>query len=271
MRANPFGPKATLLAAIPFSSLCGILHAQDDANPFGHADKKRAGLIAIIYDIKQTQKREPSGVSWDMYPSVIREFLVAGWDEDVLSRFFRVTRPLYATQVFIPGMSANAAPQAFGVGDLIKPSEWMVHYKGQVLPPRDGIYRFAGYSDDVMAAAVDGKTVLIGARPDMGLNPVWKSNEAPGAAAYNGNLVYGDWIQMRKDQPIDLDVLVGERPGGEFCAFLLYQRQGDTYPKDPAGALILPVFQLAVQDVPGKEGRQAPLFTISKELWKLVP
>ncbi len=258
-------------AALSLTGLCAPLLAQDDANPFGHTDKKRAGLIAIIYDLKQTQKRLPSGVSSGQYPGVIRQFLTAGWDEDILSRFFRVTRPLYATQIFIPGMSAGAAPQAFGVADLIQPSEWMVHYKGQVSPPHDGVYRFVGYSDDVLAAAVDGKTVLIGCRPDMDLGPVWKSKDSPGATAYNGNLVYGDWIEMRKGQPIDLDVLVGERPGGEFCAFLLFQRQGDTYPKDPSGSLILPVFQLAPQDVPDKQGRQSPPFTIAKDLWELVP
>lgn len=259
-----------VIAAALFFGLCGIGRAQEDANPFGHADKERAGLIAIIYDLKQTQKRQPSRVSSGEYPAVIKEFLTKGWDEDVMNRFFRVTRPLYATQIFIPGMSAGAAPKAFGVQDVIKPSEWMVHYKGQVSPPKDGIYRLVGYADDVMAAAVNGKTVLIGCRPDMQLDSVWKSKEPGGANAFNGNLMYGDWVEMHKGQPIDLDVLVGERPGGDFCAFLLYQRQGETYPKDSSGALILPVFQLAPQDVPGKEGRQAPPFTIAREFWELV-
>lgn len=258
------------LFAIALANLCAPLRAQDDPNPFGHADKERAGLIAIIYDLKQTQKRQPSRVSSGEYPAVIKEFLTKGWDEDVMNRFFRVTRPLYATQIFIPGMSAGAAPKAFGIQDVVKPSEWMVHYKGQVSPPKDGIYRFVGYADDVLAAAVNGKTVLVGSRPDMNLPSVWKSKEYPGAAAFNGNLFYGDWVEMHKGQPIDLDVLVGERPGGDFCAFLLYQRQGETYPKDSSGALILPVFQLATQAVPGGEGRQAPPFTIAKELWELV-
>ena len=249
----------------------GVAHAADDASPFGHEDKDHAGLIAIIYDLKQTQKRQPSRVSSGEYPDVIKNFLAKGWDEDVMSRFFRVTRALYATQVFIPGMNAGAAPKAFGVQDVIKPSEWMVHYKGQVSPPSDGIYRFAGYADDVMAAAVNGKTVLIGSRPDMDFSSVWKTKDQPGAYAFNGSLVYGDWVEMHKGQPIDLDVLVGERPGGDFCAFLLYQKQGETYEKDDRGALILPVFQLATQPVPGKDqGHLAPHCTVAAEHWELV-
>lgn len=266
----PFSDAARAAILLPLV-LCGTAHAQDTENLFGQAGDEGKGLIAIIYDLKQTQQRHPSGVSAGEYPAVIREFLLKGWDEDVMNRFFRVTRPLHATQIFIPGMSADAAPKAFGVQDVIRPSEWMVHYKGQVVPPQDGVYRFAGYADDVMAAAVDGQTVLVGCRPDMDLSTVWKSKDREGANAYNGNLVYGDWIEMRKGQPVDLDVLVGERPGGEFCAFLLYQRQGQEYPKGPGGALILPVFQLAAREVPDKEGHRSPPFTIAKELWSLVP
>jgi hypothetical protein len=240
----------------------------EDASPFGHDDKNHAGLIAIIYDLKQTQKRQPSRVSSGEYPAVISDFLSKGWDEEVLNRFFRVTRPLYATQVFIPGMEAGAAPKAFGVQDVIKPSEWVIHYKGQVSPPRDGVYRFAGYADDVMAAAVNGKTVLIGCRPDMDFSSVWKSKESPGAFAFNGNLVYGDWVEMHKGQPIDLDVLVGERPGGDFCAFLLYEIQGQTYGKDKDGKQILPVFQLAAEEVPAKDPGRGPSFIRSPELWQ---
>lgn len=243
--------------------------AEEDEILFGSKEKDAAGLIAIIYDLKQTQARKPSNVSAGEYPDVIKEFLQKGWDELVLNRFFRITRPLYSTQIFIPQISANVAPKAYGVDNVMRPSAWVIHYKGQVSPPEDGTYRFVGYADDVLAVAVNNKTVCIGARPDMEMKSIWKSSDPQeGANAFNGNLVYGDWVPMKKDEPVDLDVLVGERPGGEFGAFLLFQKQGVTYGKDRHGKLVLPVFQLAKQNIPGKDDGRSPPFLKSDLLWK---
>jgi len=248
-----------------------LARGQDDL-VFGSRDKASSGLIAIIYDLKQHQDREPSNVSANEYPDVIKEFLEKNWDENVLNRFFRVTQPLYSTQIFIPRISANAAPKAYGIEDIVRPSNWVIHYKGQVSPPEDGAYRFAGYADDVLVVGVNDRTVCIGARPDMRMESVWESGaEESGAPAHNGRLVYGDWIPMRKDEPIDLDVLVGERPGGDFSAFLLFQKKGVAYPRDRAGKLILPVFQLADRPIPDSDRRLAPPFSKPDQMWKQHP
>ncbi|MEZ0386219.1 MAG: hypothetical protein ACAI34_04065 [Verrucomicrobium sp.] len=258
----------TLAGMLLLAFLCPVHAAEEDEILFGSKEKDAAGLIAIIYDLKQTQSRQPSNVSAGEYPDVVKEFLQKGWDELVLNRFFRITRPLYSTQIFIPRISADVAPKAYGVDNVMRPSAWVIHYKGQVSPPEDGTYRFAGYADDVLAVAVNNKTVCIGARPDMEMKSLWKSTENEGADAFNGNLMYGDWIPMKKGEPIDLDVLVGERPGGDFCAFLLFQKQGVDYPKDRSGKLILPVFQLAPQNIPGKDDGKSPPFQKSGLLWK---
>ncbi len=247
----------------------GNASAQEkDANLFGSSDKDAPGLIAIIYDLKQTQSMQPSQVTAETYPKVVEDFLTKGWNEVVLNKFFRVTRPLYSTQIFIPGMDAGAAPKAYGVDKVMKASCWVIHYKGQVSPPEDGTYRFVGYADDAMAVAVNNKTVLIGSRQDMRMEKIWKTKEKQGAHAFNGNLTYGDWIPLKKDEPVDLDVLVGERPGGDFCAFLLYEKQGQTYQADKNGNPTLPVFQLMPMEIPNKEPAKAPPFARSPETWK---
>ncbi len=242
------------------------LHAQQENSSllFGTSEKDAAGLIAIIYDLKQTQSMQPSQITAETYPEVVKEFVKKGWDEVVLNRFFRVTRPLYSTQIFIPGMDAGGAPKAYGVDKVMRASCWVIHYKGQVSPPEDGTYRFVCYADDMIAVAVNNKTVANGSRQDMRMENVWKSPEKQGAKAFNGELTYGDWIPMKKDTPIDLDILVGERPGGEFAAFLLYQKQGGTYQNDPKGHPILPVFQLSDQPIPGRAGDNAPHATKGK-------
>jgi hypothetical protein len=128
--------------------------AQDSSN-FGSTEKKDSALVGIFYDLKGNPKREP--VNGD-YEETLGQFLKSGWDENVLRRFFRSTRPVYATQIFIPW---GGAPKAFGLEKIVKPLQWFVVYKGQVSPPEDGTYRFVGASDDHMAVAVNGKTCLV--------------------------------------------------------------------------------------------------------------
>jgi len=221
----------------------------EGGNVFGERVLKGAGLIGIIYDLKQDKKRDPS--TGKDYRDVINEFLENNWDESVLNRYFRAVQPLYATQIFIPIMQANAAPAAFGVEKIIKPSRWLIHYKGQVSPPEDGTYRLLCYADDVIFAAINGKVVCQGSRTDVWIDSVWpRQASTKGQAIGNGNLSMGDWVDMKKDEPVDLDVLIGERPGGSFCAFLLYEKKGEVYPEKD-GKRIYPALQLAPGNTPG--------------------
>ncbi|MEZ0386483.1 MAG: hypothetical protein ACAI34_05425, partial [Verrucomicrobium sp.] len=102
---------------------------------FGSSEKTDGAMIGIFYDLKQNQKRESMPTD---YLKTLGEFLDSGWDENVLSRFFRGTKPVYATEVLIPIMKAAAAPQAFHLENVVRPSSWFVIYKGQVSPPEDG-------------------------------------------------------------------------------------------------------------------------------------
>ncbi|MEZ0294992.1 MAG: hypothetical protein ACAI35_00905 [Candidatus Methylacidiphilales bacterium] len=240
--------------------------AAGGTNYFGSEEESEFALVGIIYDLKQTQKREPTRMDAGRgYTSVVEEFMEKGWAESVLNKYFRCARPLYTTQIYIPSMGAGEAPKAFGLEKVIKPSQWIAHYKGQVSPPEPGTYRFVGYADDMLAVAVNEKTVLFGSRFDV---KMWKSTEKPGARAGNGFLTYGDWITIKKDEIIDLDVLVGERPGGTFNAFLLYQKQGETYSQDSQGFPILPLFQLAPFNMQQIDQNKGAKFAPSTKYWK---
>jgi hypothetical protein len=242
--------------------LPAVLLRAADPSLLGSSEVSGTALIGIFYDFKQTQKRQPTQVGPREYPGVVQDFIAKGWDESALKNYFRAGRSLYATQIFIPLMSADLAPKAYNVQDVVRPAAWMAHYKGQVSPPVDGTYRFVGYADDVIAAAVNGKTVMLSSRYNQNY---WKSSQGPGPGAGNGRLCYGDWMQLKKDQPIDLDVLIGEHPGGEFCAFLFYERQGVAYPTQ-GDRTLLPVFQLGPAAIPKDSG--APVLTNNTEYWK---
>lgn len=244
-------------------------NAQDE-DLYGKAKRDNNALIGIFYDLKQTQKRDRTGMDPMRYGWVFREFLQKNWDEAVLSRFFRCTRPLYCTQLYIPEISASRGPAAFGVEKLVKPSLWFVHYKGQVTPPKDGTYRFVGYGDDVLAVAINGKTVLVSCwiQGDW----TWKPKVPHGAQAASGYLNYGDWIPLKKDTVVDMDVLIGECPGGACSTFLLYQRQGDTYKVDAGNNPILPIFQLAeFATKKVADSNLAPPFAPGTEIWHGIP
>ncbi|MEM1059297.1 MAG: hypothetical protein AAGK14_08610 [Verrucomicrobiota bacterium] len=249
--------------------------AAGDADFGSQTRTNDAALIGIFYDLKQDQQRRGTGMDDRKYMEVLDRFLRENWNEAVLNRYFRATRPLYATQIFITGRGAGAAPKAFGVEKVVSPQKWVAHYKGQVAAPSTGNWRFWGSGDDVMAVAINGKTVLVsnfGRRtfPSLG----WESPEEP-SQNYAGGCVLkaGDWVYLKEGEVVDLDILFGELPGGAFSAFLLIEKQGETYGELEDGERIYPVFQLAPFDTPLTEVRangrkSAPEFAPEGPLWQ---
>jgi len=243
----------TLIKACVFVILGSVLPCAGDteSSVFGQSKQSEAAFMGMLYDLKQTQDHKPTTVDPETYTTVLDEFLSQGWDESVLNRYYRVSKPLYTTQIFIPNMNADKAPEAFGAEKTVKPSRWVIQYKGQVSPPEPGTYRFWGIADDIMAVAVNGKTVLVGCRRDMHMTRTnWHASERDGAHAGDGNLIPGDWFTLKADEIIDLDIIIGERPGGIFNAFVMLEKQGATYETDRRGHPILPIFQIAPYDTP---------------------
>jgi hypothetical protein len=214
---------------------------------FGRSERGTAALVGIFYDLKQTQQREPIPGNGRDYAKFIDEFIVSGFDEALFNRFFRAGLPLYTTQVATGRMNAEAAPKAFGVEEVVKPRAWVVHYKGQVAPPVDGTYRFVGAADDMLVVAINRRVVLVGNLPSTQFPLLaWKPPADPGPkTAANTGAKYGDWIDLQADKPVDIDILIGERPGGIFNAVVLYEKKGETYPRTSKGEIVLPLFQVA--------------------------
>jgi hypothetical protein len=262
-------PRRLIVCATLLLSLAAPAAQEQETNVFGTPKPIAASLIGAFYDLKQTQQHRPTNMRPDVYSSVIDYYLARGWDDRILETYYQVPTSLYASQIFVPNMGADAAPKAFYAGPTVAPSQWIIHYKGQVSPPSGGSYRFWGAADDVMAVAVNGKTVLLSHRGDMQMpRTKWESSEPPGAKAADDPLIAGDWMTFRPGQIIDLDILVGERPGGLFNAFLLVEKKGETYEKDAQGHPILPIFQLAEYDTPvHNDLNREPKFAKGYPLW----
>jgi hypothetical protein len=234
---------------------------------FGSATLGEAALTGILYDLKQTQQRVPTSMDPQSYRALVTEFLTHQWDEAILNRYYRVTQPLYTTQLFIPNMGADAAPKAFGVEQIVKPRLWLAHYKAQVAAPSAGAWRFWGFSDDFCAVAVNGRTVLFAGRF---IGPWKPTDKTRGLPAANGNLTPGDWVELKAGEVVDLDIAIGETPGGTFCGFIMIEKRGDTYAQS-AGSPVLPIFQLAPFDTPVPASpKDAPLFVKNGPIWKAL-
>jgi hypothetical protein len=242
------------------------------SSEFGSPEMRGTAMIGILYDLKQNQARQPMKMNTKSYGELIDEFISEKWDEAVLNRYFRAGRPLYTTQVFIPLIGAGAAPKAFGVETIVKPMFWVIHYKGQVSAPTSGSWRFWGYGEEVCSVAINGKNVLLSnwreiTTPSVG----WKSPSPPGQAAASGHLTAGDWIELKAGQIVDIDVLIGERAGGVFAAYLLIEKRGENY-EMLNGKPILPVFQLAPFDTPQpKSVKYGPVIATKGPIWNGRP
>ncbi len=57
-------------------------------------------------------------------------------------------------------------------------------------------------------------------------------------------------MELKTTDIIDLDIIIGERPGQYFNAFLLIEKKGEIYEKNGRGFSIFPVFQVAPYDTP---------------------
>lgn len=264
MRPHPVAGRT--LSGFLLSALAALTlpSAQAQSSAFGVNERRSATLIGIFYDLKQTQQRQPVPNAARHYESTIDDFVLAGLDEALLNRFFRAALPLYTTQIAIPDMSADVAPKAFGVESVVKPSNWIIHYKAQIAPPSDGTYRFVGNVDDLLVLAINRKVVLVGNWPNTSLPKLaWKSNSTPGPpVAANTYSKYGDWIDLKAGVPVDIDIILGERPGGKFQGIILYEKKGETYPLNAKGQAVLPLFQLAPAPSPN------PNFLTDRPPWK---
>ncbi len=226
----------------------GVSAEQPVASAFGNSEKKESSLIGIFYDLKQNQQRVQLAGSGKSYAETLDRFFATGLDEAVLNNYFRATRALYADRIWMPRMSADEAPRAFGVGDVVAPSRWIAQYKGQISAPAAGTYRFLGRSDDVLVVALGGKVVLNANHPGTKMPmTAWTPKESP--PKMTGGIVAGDWFTVGQDEILDLDVVVGENPGGSFLAHLYIQQR--VTPHDPTSAEGIGPFRLSEEPTPG--------------------
>ncbi len=126
----------------------------------------------------------------------------------------------------------------------------MISYHGKVTPPESGRFRFVGFSDDVLVVLVNDRVVLDGSLKSP-LRGAARRKYFHQTHTVDGWQTYvGKTMAVTEGRPIDLKVLIGERPGGHFSGYLLIEKIGIDYKKDSHGSPILPLFKMAPSEMP---------------------
>ncbi len=219
----------------------------DEVGVFGSGQSIGNDFVGTFYDFKRDQSGRTIPMSWDSFLHELKEFVHKDWRPSTISRFYRSPKKLYATTFMVPSTLSMLAPTAFGEPDTLG-YFWAVHYKGQLVYPEDITFRFRGEADDIMLVRVDGKLVLVGCILQPGhvdfsrdIAPRWQSHSAD-SRKHNGFEV-GDWISLKAGEPLDMEVLIGEVPGGVFRAKLVVEVKGVEYEENIRGTPIFPVFK----------------------------
>ena len=234
---------------------------------FGFRDGRGGGMAGTFYDLKKTHDGKPSGMDVGRYSGVVAEF-TKHWDPKVFAGYFQGPKPLYMAQLYIPVMDADEGPKAFDLAKKVQPKMWVVHYKGEVAAPEAGKFRFVGKSDDLIIVRFAGRLVLDWSQPDAGHLSEWHPHEKayPYPGTNNFGCMPGDWLEVEAGKTYPLEILIGERPGGLFSAYLMMEKEGAHY-ESHEGLPKFPLFRVADVTAPAHK-KDTPTFATGGPVWK---
>ena len=224
-------------------------------SPFGSFDSATPILQGYLYDLKQTYDGKPTGMTPKTYHQVLSQFVASGWAPHILENYYKSKKALNTSSIFVPIIHAADGPKAFGVENEVAPNMYVIWYKVVASPPEDGEYRFVGLADDILAVRVNGETVL-----DASLYAIKTSlwNDEKRSPFLNfkvtnksqsAGLFVGRSVHLTAGTPVEIDVLIGEEPGGWSEYFLYVERDDATYTKQANGSPLWPVFQLGSTEI----------------------
>ena len=278
----------------------GLSDGTGAKNPFGMASVGQGALVGSFYDLKQTNSRQPTGMTDDGFREELKQITKRGFKESAFRKYYKAPRELFQTKLHIPIIDADAAPTAFECEKEVQPKRWIVVYRGSVQAPLTGKFRFVGAADDVLCVrfnnrdvfdygytmATTGKNII--GKSDELADPKNKSDLAreirrdspmPIPITYYkyssggqtnrniGGMAVGPEFEVEAGKAYPVEILVSEIPGGHFSVSLLIEQIGATYQKDPAGFPILPLFRLD-NTPPARVRGDAPPFDPNGPVWK---
>jgi len=226
-----------------------------DLSMFGGKSSTAIGndFVGTFYAMNYDRQGKNVNLVQSAYLKLIRQFLENDWSPQVFAPYFRSKTKLYATQFFVPRVPSEQGPIYFGMGGKdFEPAQWLVHYKGKIAHRTGGKFRFRGFADDIMCVRINKKLVL-------NASVIWGQNQNRVISDWRPELTenrtysydkekippMGDWFELKAGEPVEMEVLLGETPGGYFTSMLVVEEYGQDYSVNTAGGPILPIFKTA--------------------------
>ncbi|WP_372797519.1 hypothetical protein, partial [Pontiella sp.] len=214
-----------------------IMPDLEEMSVFGGSQSIGSDFEGEVYSLVHSRQGGTISMDQDAFRDVLRKYVLSGWKDSVLSRYYRSPKKLYTTHIMIPPVPTALAPGLFGVPEM-EDYYLFVKYEGQLVYPEDIKFRFWGVGDAYIFVNVDGKEVLMSAwhfhHPWFG----WWTSTAGGDRTHilgNQLMVVGDWIELKAGEPVDMKVLFGEWKGGSVTGMLLVEVDGVDYPTARTG------------------------------------
>lgn len=206
---------------------------------FGAATGAGGDLVGRLYDLKRTSSGKPREPN---FAEDIRGILEQKFSKKAFRNFYLVPDPIYFNYLLMNYIPASEGPRAFGAEQYMQPSQFIVHYQGQIQVPASGQYRFVGEFDDILRVLIDGEVVLEAGWGKKVSN--WEPRDYVGQhPCYTKKaLVYGSWVNFSGAQPRRVDIIIGEEPGGYIGGLLMVQKNGTPYETEVNGRPVLPLF-----------------------------
>lgn len=192
----------------------------------------------------------------------VHHLLTNNLTREAFAPYHVVPQKVFLSHLVLPYVKSSIGPATYKVEHAVKKgAPWVAVYRGQLQPEKDGLYRLAGFYDDVLVVRVDGKLVLeftwqtrlngVGKPSPIGTGWAQKDAAVAGKHRMKGfqgtPLAYGDWFPLRAGQSVPVEILVGDNGGdgengGLTGGILLVERKGEAYAKAPDGMPLLPPF-----------------------------
>jgi hypothetical protein len=227
----------------------GVLLDLPDLNQistFGREQSIGNDFEGVLYQLSHDRSGGVASMDEDGFRVILRDYVMRGWDDSVLRKYYKFPKKLYATHFIIPPIPSPLGPDSFGAPDMECYYMFAV-YKGKLVFQEDIKIRFWGMGDAYLFVNVDGKEVLLnGWATHMNYNfDWWRSRSSDNLTTMFCNLpmVVGDWIELKANEPVDMKVLFGEWKGGDMGAGLLVEVEGQEYPKSFWSGPLLPAFK----------------------------
>ncbi len=217
----------------------------EEISVFGSGQSIGNDFEGTLYDFKLDRRGKPRSVApgFGDVRKAVGKFIRSGWKTSTLARFYRSPNKLYSPTIMVPPLPSDFGPWAFNAPEIAG-YFYMLHYKGQLVHPKGGRFRFWCMGDNFMVVRVNGRVVLDFANI---FSAYWDGKDSKRTGEYMGHWVAyaGQWMDLEPGVPQEMEVIFGEATGGLFGAMLCIEEEGVDYPSNFAGGPLLPIFKTA--------------------------